>query len=84
MWTIGHESPPHTCSQSEQRHKASVCVGGALPGWPSSLLTMPSHPLATAMRPRWLPALQGVPASQVSGNTHSRVGLWPAFLAGAA
>lgn len=85
MWTLGHEGPPppNTCSQSEQRHRASG-EGEALPGWPSSLLTMPSHPLATAMRPRWLPAPQGVPASRVSGITHSHVSLWPAFPVGAA
>lgn len=62
--------PPHTCSQSEQRHRESwgwgwgeTRLGEALPGWPFSLLTMLSQPLATAMRPRWLPAPQGVLAS---------------------
>lgn len=84
-WTPGHKGPPgcslHTCSQSEQRHRAGGGGSARL-----ALLSSPHGPPqspATAIRQRRLPALQWVPASVVSGSTHSHVDSWPDFLVGA-
>lgn len=69
MWTLGHEGPP-TSALSLSRGTERVGEGSS----PRLALLSPYHALPSpgqAMRPSWLPAPRGVPASLVSGITHS-------------
>lgn len=77
-WTLGHEAsfptvPPRLAfSLSRTGRQSSAGPSFSFP------------PPGTAIRKRWLPAMQWVPASPTSHSTHSHGGSWPAFLVSAA